>query len=203
MVRRVQEIGGSRVSTESRVVLLNDSGEAIGTANKATVHTRETPLHLAFSCYLFDAEGRVLLTRRALAKRTWPGVWTNSFCGHPAPGEDMADALRRHARFELGVQLGELAVVLPGFRYSARDASGLLENEVCPVYVARTSEDIHANPAEVAEWVWVEPAALVAAVAATPRVFSPWSVLQVSQLGDRLGELAITPLDAATTGASR
>ena len=191
------------MNTDSRVVLLDESGAAIGTANKATVHTRETPLHLAFSCYLFDAEGRVLLTRRSLAKRTWPGVWTNSFCGHPAPGEDMADALRRHARFELGVELGELAEVLPGFRYSARDASGLLENEVCPVYVARSGEAIQANPAEVAEWVWVEPAALVAAAAATPRVFSPWSILQISQLGDRLDALATTPLGAAPTGALR
>lgn len=191
------------MSTESRVVLLADSGEVIGTANKATVHTRETPLHLAFSCYLFDAEGRVLLTRRSLTKRTWPGVWTNSFCGHPAPSEDMADALRRHARFELGVELGELAEVLPSFRYSARDASGLLENEVCPVYVARSGEAIHANPAEVAEWVWVEPAALAAAAAATPRVFSPWSILQLSQLGDRLNELATTPFGVVPTGASR
>ena len=191
------------MSTESRVVLLDDSGAAVGTANKATVHTRETPLHLAFSCYLFDADGRVLLTRRSLAKRTWPGVWTNSFCGHPAPGEHMADALRRHARFELGVELAELAEVLPNFRYSARDASGLLENEVCPVYAARSGEAIHANPSEVAEWVWVEPAALVAAVTATPRVFSPWSVLQISQLGDRLAALATTPLAGVPTGASR
>jgi len=191
------------VSIESRVVLLDASGAAIGTADKISIHTRETPLHLAFSCYLFDDEGRVLLTRRSLAKRTWPGVWTNSFCGHPAPGETMTDALRRHALLELGVELGELAEVLPDFRYSARDASGLLENEVCPVYAARTAEAIHANPAEVAEWMWVEPAALVAAVAATPRVFSPWSVLQVSQLEDRLAALAVMPLEGAATGASR
>ena len=88
------------MSIESRVVLLDASGTAIGTADKISIHTRETPLHLAFSCYLFDDEGRVLLTRRSLAKRTWPGVWTNSFCGHPAPGEKMTDALRRHALLE-------------------------------------------------------------------------------------------------------
>ena len=181
---------------DNRVVLLDRDGNAIGTAGKANVHTKDTPLHLAFSCYLYDADGRVLLTRRSLAKRTWPGVWTNSFCGHPAPGEDMESAIRRHARLELGVDVADLVEVLPTFRYSARDASGLLENEVCPVFTARTVEAISANPAEVAEWVWVEPASLVAAVDATPRVFSPWSVLQVGQLRDRLAGARIASMGA-------
>ncbi|HEY0807811.1 MAG TPA: isopentenyl-diphosphate Delta-isomerase, partial [Pseudonocardiaceae bacterium] len=74
------------------VILLDQDGNSIGTADKATVHHTETPLHLAFSCYLFDRRGRVLLSQRALAKKTWPGVWTNSACGHPAPGEELADA---------------------------------------------------------------------------------------------------------------
>src|SRR5688572_6647658 len=61
------------------VVLVDADGHAIGTTTKATVHHRETPLHLAFSCYIFDGAGRILLTRRAFAKPTWPGAWTNSF----------------------------------------------------------------------------------------------------------------------------
>lgn len=73
---------------DDEVVLLADDATPIGTAPRGSVHETSTPFHLAFSCYLFDAAGHVLITRRALGKRTWPGVWTNAFCGHPRPGRD-------------------------------------------------------------------------------------------------------------------
>jgi isopentenyl-diphosphate Delta-isomerase len=162
------------------VSLLDADGNEIGVADKYAVHTTDTPLHLAFSCHLFNAAGEVLVTRRALTKLTWPGVWTNSFCGHPAPGEPMDDAVRRRAAAELGVEIEGLELVLPDFRYRAVDASGIVENEVCPVYRATTRDVLRPNPAEVAEFEWVTPAALRTAVAATPFAFSPWIVLQLS-----------------------
>lgn len=161
------------------VSLLDDDGRAIGTADKNLVHTHDTPLHLAFSCHVFNSAGEVLVTRRALTKQTWPGVWTNSFCGHPAPGEDLDEAVRRRAAMELGITIQELAPVLPEFRYRAVDASGIVENEVCPVYRAVTVDAVAPNPTEVIEYRWVTPAALRTAVVATPFAFSPWIVLQL------------------------
>ena len=166
------------------VVLLDEDEQPVGTAPRTEVHHARTPLHLAFSCYLFDHTGRVLLTRRALAKRTWPGVWTNSFCGHPRPGESLEVALHRYAAHELGTTVRDVSCVLPTFRYRAVDASGVVENEVCPVFTA-TCEDpdqLLPNPDEVAEWQWVTVAGLGAAAAAAPWALSPWLLEQHEQL---------------------
>lgn len=164
------------------VVLLDPAGAAIGTAPKAEVHHARTPLHLAFSCYLLDDAGRVLMTRRAAAKRTFPGVWTNSFCGHPLPGEALDDAVRRRGRQELGVDVGPPRLVLPRFRYRA-EQDGVAEHEMCPVFTARVVGTPSPDPAEVDEIRPVRWAELVATVraGAWPGL-SPWCVEQVVEL---------------------
>jgi isopentenyl-diphosphate Delta-isomerase len=164
------------------VVLVDDGARPVGTAPRATVHDADTPLHLAFSCYLFDDRGRVLLTRRAVSKRTWPGVWTNSFCGHPRPGEEIADAVVRYAAHELGTTVTDLRCVLPEFRYRAVDAQGVVENEICPVHLARVAGELVPNPAEVEETRWVSVDELRAALAAAPWALSPWLVEQLAEL---------------------
>jgi isopentenyl-diphosphate delta-isomerase len=173
------------MKTSELVILLDDQGDEIGTADKATVHTTDTPLHLAFSCHIFNPEGKVLITRRALGKKTWPGVWTNSACGHPGPGESMEAAIRRRAREELGLELSDITQALPDFRYRAVDASGIVENEVCPVFVAHTPTDPQPVAEEVCEWEWVDPQDLAQSVGTTPFIFSPWLVDQMDQwVGD-------------------
>jgi isopentenyl-diphosphate delta-isomerase len=169
-------------STE-QVVLVDDAGQPIGVADKVTVHTAQTPLHLAFSCHVYNEAGQVLVTRRALSKLTWPGVWTNSFCGHPAPGESVEEAIARRAERELGITLDSLEVILPDFRYRAVDASGIVENEVCPVYRATTRDLVEPAADEVAEFAWVDPGALATAAIAAPYAFSPWLGWQLQQLG--------------------
>lgn len=164
------------------VVLLSEDGTAIGTADKATVHTEDTALHLAFSCHVFNAGGQILVTRRALEKKTWPGVWTNSFCGHPGPGEDFVDAIHRRAGQELGLTLTSVTSALPDFRYRAVDATGIVENEICPVFIAIAASEPTPNPAEVAEYAWAEPQELLSAVENAEFAFSPWLTLQLPRL---------------------
>jgi isopentenyl-diphosphate Delta-isomerase len=165
-----------------QVVLLDEEGRAVGVADKSTVHHEDTPLHLAFSCYVFDGSGSVLLTRRATHKPTWPGVWTNSFCGHPGPGEDLTEAVRRRAGQELGVRVGDVRLLLPAFRYRAVMADGVVENEMCPVFVATTSDPVNADAAEVDSFEWVAWDGFRASVLEGSRDVSPWCVEQVQAL---------------------
>jgi isopentenyl-diphosphate delta-isomerase len=166
------------------IVLVDERGRPIGTAPKLASHHRDTPLHLAFSSYVFGADGRVLATRRALTKKTWPGVWTNTCCGHPAPGEPVVRAVRRRLHDELGLTPRDLVPLLPDFRYRA-ELDGVVENEICPVYGARVTEEPVLNRAEVEEWRWVEWEAFVAGE--LPGGLSPWAVLQVDRLADHPG----------------
>ncbi|WP_405218844.1 isopentenyl-diphosphate Delta-isomerase [Agrococcus sp. Ld7] len=164
------------------VILLDDDGQPIGTADKASVHGTQTPYHQAFSCHVLDEHGRMLVTRRALGKIAWPGVWTNACCGHPAPDERLEDAVRRRLAHELGAVADEMELVLPDFSYRAVDASGIVEHERCPVFFARVTGALQPNPDEVAEFEWVQPEQLGTAIRATPWAFSPWLVLQAEQL---------------------
>lgn len=165
-----------------QVVLLTETGEPAGVTPKATVHTTDTPLHLAFSCYLFNTDGQLLLTQRALSKPTWPGVWTNSCCGHPAPGENLADAVHRRLQRELGITVDQVTLVLPKFRYRAVMTNGLVENEMCPVFRAFTDTDATPAPDEVEAFQWVGWSGLVSDVLAGRRAISPWCLDQITEL---------------------
>ena len=164
------------------VVLLDADDRPIGRAPKSSVHGADTARHLAFSCHVFNDRGEVLVTRRALSKQAWPGVWTNSFCGHPAPAETLVHAIRRRGEFELGLTLSTIEPVLPFFHYRATDASGVVENELCPVYTAHTNSVPEPHPGEVMDYAWVDPASLAPAIGNAPWAFSPWLVLQARLL---------------------
>lgn len=171
-----------------QVVLVDDGGNPIGVADKATVHGRRTPRHLAFSCYGFDRAGRLLVTRRSREKRTFPLVWTNTCCGHPAPGEDPADAAERRLAHELGLRAVGLRLVLPDFGYRA-SAGGVEENELCPVFVCLLDGRPHGRPDEVEDWQWWSWETFLAEAAADPSPLSPWSRLQAPALA-AVGDVA-------------
>jgi isopentenyl-diphosphate Delta-isomerase len=165
-----------------RVVLVDDRGRATGWAPKADVHDEHTPLHLAFSCYVFGPDDQLLLTRRAQSKATWPGVWTNSCCGHPSPGEDLFAAVHRRAQQELGLDLLDVAVVLPTFRYRATMGNGVVENELCPVLRARAENTLRPDLSEVQQTQWVSWDEFSREVCTGARAVSPWCTLQVRAL---------------------
>jgi isopentenyl-diphosphate delta-isomerase len=175
------------VSDVEHVVLLDEQGDDIGTMPKSEVHHARTPLHLAFSCYVFDADERLLLTQRALSKSTFPGLWTNTVCGHPAQGEDVVAAARRRAHDELGLALDDVRLVLPAFRYVAA-MDGIVENEMCPVLVATPGVGaggrgaVAVNPDEVEDTRWVPWELFARTVLDGSLPVSTWCRLQVEAL---------------------
>lgn len=173
------------------IVLVDEDGTPVGTAPKASSHSNSTPLHLAFSAYVFDRDGRFLLTQRSLAKHTWPGVWSNSCCGHPGPDESNEQALRRRLDFELGLTADEVVELLPDFRYRA-ELDGVVENEICPVFGVRVSGEPVLRPSEVEESRWLDWNDVLAG--RTPPL-SPWCLLQLEALAGHPGiEGLRTPL---------
>ena len=133
-------------------MLIDEGDAALGEGEKLDVH-RSGVLHRAFSVFAFNAAGELLLQRRALSKYHSGGLWTNTCCGHPRPGEATADAARRRLGEELGIGCGELrpSGVL---RYRA-EIVDLVENELDHLLVCEISEDPDPDPEEVVEWRFV------------------------------------------------
>jgi isopentenyl-diphosphate delta-isomerase len=167
---------------DAPVVLLDDRRRPIGQLPKSQVHHAATPLHLAFSCYVFDGFSQVLMTRRAISKQTWPGVWTNTCCGHPLPDEPSAQAATRRLAEELGLRLTRSAVALPDFSYRAVAPDGVVENEFCPVLVGVVEGSPQPDPIEVLECHWAPWPDVVSLATTAPWVLSPWSALQIPLL---------------------
>ncbi|MEV7671803.1 isopentenyl-diphosphate Delta-isomerase [Streptomyces sp. NPDC000963] len=152
--------------------LVDEDGRTIGTAEKLTAHQAPGQLHRAFSVFLFDESGRLLLQRRALGKYHSPGVWSNTCCGHPYPGEAPFAAAARRTFEELGVSpslLAEAGTV----RYNHPDpASGLVEQEFNHLFVGLVQAEPRPDPEEIEDTAFVTPAELSERHAAAP--FSAW-----------------------------
>ncbi|MCL5499771.1 isopentenyl-diphosphate delta-isomerase [Phytobacter palmae] len=175
---------------QEHVILLDEHGSPIGMEEKYTAHHHNTPLHLAFSSWLFNSRGECLVTRRAMSKKAWPGVWTNSVCGHPQQGETLEQAMVRRCRYEVGVDIIDITSIAPGFRYRETDPSGIVENEICPVFAAQIITPLRINTDEVMDYHWVKLDALFLSLVATPWAFSPWMVLEADNANEQLREFA-------------
>lgn len=175
------------VSSEQEELILVDADDReIGNLDKAACHDGAGVLHRAFSLFIFDARGQLLLQQRAAGKRLWPLYWSNSCCSHPRRGETMDEATARRLGDELHIA-ADLEFVYK-FTYSARyDASGS-ENELCWVYLGRTGDAIVPNENEIAAVRLLSAGALDEELDRHPDRFTPWFKLEWQALRERHAE---------------
>ncbi|MEX0667090.1 MAG: isopentenyl-diphosphate Delta-isomerase [Acidimicrobiia bacterium] len=155
------------------VILVDESGAPTGTAEKLVAHESPGLLHLAFSVFVYDGEGRVLLQRRAAQKHHFRNRWSNTCCSHPSPGEAAVEAGQRRLMEEMGIDL-DLRVV-GRFTYRAEDPeSGLVEHEVDDVLTGAYIGEPRPNPNEVSAWRWADIGLIEADLADQPDEYTPW-----------------------------
>ena len=171
-----------------RLILVDAADREIGRASKADAHAGKGILHRAFSLFVFNSAGELLLQQRAPGKPLWPGYWANSCCSHPRGGEDMDTATQRRLQEELGFSCA--LEYLYKFQYHAEFGVAGSETELCWVHVGVSDASVQVNPTEIAAWRYVSPEALDREIAATPDHFTPWLKLEWqrlrSEFADRL-----------------
>ena len=158
------------------LIVVDEHDHVLGHDSKAALHQGSGTLHRAFSIFLFNPQGEVLLQQRSDRKTLWPAFWSNTCCSHPRRGETYEIATQRRLEEELGVS-AELAFT-HRFQYQAQyDAAGA-EHELCSVYVGCIDGDPNPNPSEVADWRWIAPCALDQWLSERPETLTPWFKLE-------------------------
>lgn len=167
----------AEVSSENDMLILVDPmDQALGVLNKHACHSGEGVLHRAFSAFVFDPEGNLLLQKRSQQKRLWPGYWSNSCCSHPIAGEKLHAAVTRRVEEELGLRV--TPKFLYKFIYHASYGEVGSEHELCHVFLAESAQQPMVNCNEVADWRWVSAQALSREMQESPDAFTPWLKLE-------------------------
>ena len=162
------------------VILVDEQNNPIGTAKKSEVHNTITPLHRAFSCFIFNDKNELLLQQRAGCKKTWPLVWSNSVCGHPKLDESNSEATIRRSCDELGVLVSDILEISP-YRYRA-SRFGIEENEICPILVARVASSVDKNIEEVEDTLWISWTNWLDEIVKNKEKYSVWCVEETELL---------------------
>ncbi len=170
-------------SEREELILVDADDEVVGYRSKGDCHDGEGILHRAFSVFLFDNQGHVLIQQRSADKRLWPLYWSNSVCSHPRRGESLDYATGRRMKEELGCRSALEPVYK--FQYQARYSELGSENELCSVYLGRVESELAINPTEIADWRFVSPDDLERELAETPDQFTPWFKMEWGQLQSR------------------
>lgn len=164
---------------EERVILVDEHDNEIGTMEKIEAHEKAL-LHRAFSIFVFNDDGQMMLQQRALSKYHSPGLWTNTCCSHPRPGESLEEATGRRIVEEMGFSCDMQEVF--NFIYTAPFDDGLTEHELDHVFIGTYNEDPEINPEEVASWMWVEVDELLTDVNENPENYTEWFKIAIAEM---------------------
>ena len=169
---------------EEPLILVDADDRVVGSCAKAECHAGEGLLHRAFSIFLFNPGGQLLIHQRSAEKPLWPLFWTNSCCSHPRWGETLAQATERRLGEELG--LASELTFLYRFQYHARYLDLGSERELCSVFAGRVTTVPAVNPAEVADWRYLAPEEMDRELALHPDRYTPWCQMEWRQLRSQL-----------------
>ncbi len=163
------------------VILVDENDNSVGYETKLKAHEDGGKLHRAFSVFVFDAAGKLLLQRRAKSKYHFGGLWTNTCCSHPRKGERLEDAVRARLQQEFGFDV-EVREVF-SFVYRALDVeSGLTEYEYDHVFYGEFDGEPRPSPDEIEDWKWVGLVELVADLESNPHDYTPWFKIALRQV---------------------
>lgn len=168
---------------EEQVVLVDEKDNPIGLMPKMEAHERAV-LHRAFSVFILNGKGELMLQQRANHKYHSPGLWTNTCCSHQRDGESNIDAGQRRLHEEMGftTELTELT----SFIYKASFENGLTEHEFDHIMLGRYEDNPVINPDEVAAWKWMPLAEVKKDVEANPKNYTVWFVIIFAKFYDHL-----------------
>lgn len=180
--------------TES-LILVDDDDREIGFHPKAKCHEGQGLLHRAFSVFLFNSKGELLLQKRSAKKSLWPLYWSNSCCSHPRESESVEEAGRRRLYEELHLECDVRFLYKFKYQASYRDVGS--EHELCHVFTGYSNGDVIAHPDEIEEWCYLSPDALTGEIAADPDCFTPWLKMEWQRIRAEFLDdiLAKTPED--------
>lgn len=153
------------------VILVDENDKPVGIMPKLQAH-EQGALHRAFSVFIFNSDGELLLQKRADHKYHSPGLWTNTCCSHPAPGQDITEAARERLWFEMGIR-AELSYVLK-FRYKSAFANHLTEHEIDHIFIGTSDDRPTAHPEEVSAFKYMSLADIADDMESFPETYTTW-----------------------------
>jgi isopentenyl-diphosphate Delta-isomerase len=163
------------------LILVDEADREVGHLSKAKCHDGQGVLHRAFSLLIFNDEGELLLQQRSRQKRLWPMYWSNSCCSHPRHAESMETAIHRRLYEELGLSCP--LHFLFKFQYQAQFESAGSEQELCSVFIGRSSDAaVKVDPNEIHAWRWVRPESLQAELDGSADKFTPWFKMEWARI---------------------